>query len=199
MMEPEYMIDMLNDLKADIVYMIDEKMKELELELPEEEVWSPEAFGSYVYRHWSGEGKGRRCIYIGSGTGNRAWHRRDYDTDYTIEIIVDGLTRDEAYGVESAFLEDYAKCHSGKLPKHNIEESNEYHPPIDALDGPYNIIYYKGLEVVAQTKQSPNRVGTIRGTLKSATSNKLKSGRAWVNGLQRNEYDSVRIRFGETR
>lgn len=199
MMEPEYMIDTLNDIKADMCAYIDEKIKELEELLPQEELWTPNALGSYVYRHWSGEGKGRRCIYIGSGTGNRAWHRRDYDTDYTIEIIVDGLTRDEAYQVESGFLEDYAKCHGGKLPKFNIEESNEYHPPIDSLDGPYNLVYYKGNEVVAETKRSPNRVGTIRGTLKSATSNKLKSGRAWIPGLERDEYDSVRIRFGGTR
>ncbi len=186
----ETMIDEINEIKA----------------LYEDEQRDPEAgntarypLDSYVYRHWTGEGKGRRCVYIGSGTGDRAWAPREgREEEYTVEIVVDGLDRDTAYRIESTFMEDYLKTHKGNMPKYNIDGTPEYHPAVDGMAGPWQLCYFYGNEKIAETPVFKSNIRSLMGTFRSASNNKISAYKGpWIEGLTRGDYDSVRIRRRE--
>ncbi len=178
--------------------MIDElnELKELYLDEKTEEKATTLRPGSYVYRHWSGEGKGRRCVYIGSGTGDRAWAPRDgREEDYTIEILFDGLDRDTAYRLESTMMEDYAKTHKGAYPKYNIDGPPEYFPAADGMAGPWQLVYFFNFEEVGKTRIFKTDIRNVVGLLKSAGNNKIGFSKGqWVEGLTRGDYDYVTIR-----
>jgi hypothetical protein len=71
----------------------------------------------YVYGHFD---KAGNCFYIGKGTDRRAWSKDRHSVwiyyvetcllnEYTVEIIKDGLTEDEAFLVESELISQYGK------------------------------------------------------------------------------------------
>lgn len=176
--------------------IIDELTELRSLIIDEQTAETADDIGSYVYRHWSGEGNGRRCVYIGSGTGDRAWAPREgREEEYTVEIVVDGLDRDTAYCVESTFMEDYLKTHKGKMPKYNIDGTPEYHPASDCMSGPWQLCYFFENEKIAETAVFKSDVRSIMGTFRSASNNKIGFNKGpWVKGLVRADYTSVRIR-----
>jgi len=151
----------------------------------------------YVYRHWSGEGTGRRCVYIGKGFADRAWSERVRDDEpYTIEVIVDGMDEETAYGVESAFLEDYRKTHGDSLPKYNVDGYNVYFSPVDTIAGPWQILWIKDGVVIEESRKFKTDVASIMGLLKSANSNKIGFNKGpWHTTLTADQYDHARIRF----
>ena len=156
--------------------------------------------GSYVYVHYAVQEDGQLLpVYYGSGTGDRAWSDRGYDFPYVVRIMVDGLSRTEAYQVENYMLQRFMKEHGGQLPQENTEEQNLNHIAVDTLPGPYKLLWKKGDTVVEETrwmKPKTGKVGTIVGTLTSALSN--KNGK-WHRKLNRDQYDHVTLRFGEDR
>lgn len=154
----------------------------------------PNAVGSYVYRHWDNAGN---CIYIGSGTGVRAWVEREHrEEQYRVEIVVDGLSRSDAYAVESAFMDNYMSTHEGNTPKYNIAGPEEYFPAKTSLPGPWQLCYFNGTEPVASSEIFRSSVRSIVATHKSGMNNKISfSNGRWVDGLNPADYDSCRIRF----
>ncbi len=183
----ENAIDELNEIRS---LIIDQEETASMLEHPSRP-------GSYVYRHWTGEGKGRRCVYIGSGTGDRAWAPREgREEDYSIEIMFDGLDRDMAYRLESTMMEDYAKTHKGSYPKYNIDGPPEYFPAVEGMAGPWQLVYYKEDAEVASTRVFKTGINRIVGLLKSAGNNKIGFSKGqWVPDLSRSDYDQVTIRM----
>ncbi len=187
----ENAIDELNEIRSLII-----DQEETASMQEEEKNVSPLRPGSYVYRHWSGEGKGRRCVYIGSGTHDRAWSPREgREEDYTVEILLDGLDRDTAYRLESTFMEDYAKTHKGAYPKYNIDGTPEYFPAVDGMSGPWQLVFIKDVMEVAKTSIFKTDIRNVVGLLKSAGNNKIGFSKGpWVTNLSRSDYDYVTIR-----
>ena len=190
-MNYDKLLQQLDVLKDAIFSLEDEILLMQKRSVPVE----PNAVGAYVYRHWDDAGN---CIYIGSGTGDRAWVEREHrEEHYRVEIVVDGLSRSDAYAVESAFMENYMSTHDGKTPKYNIAGPEEYFPAKTSLPGPWQLCYFNGTEPVASSMIFKSIVRSIVATHKSGMNNKISfSSGQWVDGLDPAEYDSCRIRFG---
>ena len=56
----------------------------------------------YTYAHYN---KDNKPIYIGKGTGDRAYTKRDYGEEYTVKIIDDNLYEETALELESFLIE----------------------------------------------------------------------------------------------
>lgn len=184
---------LIDELKNKLEFLEDE-VKLMEQTADLQVASNQGAVGSYVYRHWDTNGS---CIYIGSGTGDRAWSDRGRDEEYTVEIIADGLDRDTAYCVESAFIENYGEQHGGRTPKYNMAGREEYFKPQTFVPGPWQLCYFERDMPVAATTVFKSPVRNVIALLKSAMNNKMSYTEPWVAGLSSNDWDSVRIRFGE--
>jgi hypothetical protein len=186
-------VNMLAETSEEVVVL-----KDMIEALPDDEktLDRPLPRNSYVYRFW----QDNECVYIGSGTGDRAWQRRHYldpnDSKVKVEIIIDGLDRNVAYSLESKFLADFIE-QTGCTPVYNIDITNEYHQPDDSAPGPWRLVYYtNNHKIIAYTPIFKTPIRSVTGLCKSARANKINTvGHQWVPGLE--TYSYVIIHTGD--
>ena len=46
-------------------------------------------------------------FYVGKGTKKRAWSTRNYNKEYVVEILFDGLSEQEAFNCEALLINEY--------------------------------------------------------------------------------------------
>jgi len=85
----------------------------------------------YTYVHYNMQNK---PIYVGKGTGDRAYTKRNYGEDYTVKIIDDNLFEETALELESFLIQQigiknlYNKIDNGNRGRQffNIDYKNPY-------------------------------------------------------------------------
>ena len=55
----------------------------------------------YTYIHFN---KDNKPIYVGNGKGKRAYSKRDYNDEYTVKIIEDNVTEEQALELEELLI-----------------------------------------------------------------------------------------------
>jgi hypothetical protein len=76
----------------------------------------------YVYTHSDMSGK---VFYVGKGTGNRAWTKRDgkaWKNKYGVEIVFDGLTEEEALDAEAVLIDSYGIENLANRKKESVSD-----------------------------------------------------------------------------
>ena len=76
----------------------------------------------YVYTHSDMSGN---VFYVGKGTANRAWNKRDgtaWKNKYGVEIIFDGLTEEEALDAEAVLIDSYGIDNLANRKKESVSD-----------------------------------------------------------------------------
>lgn len=104
----------------------------------------------YTYAHYN---KHNKPIYIGKGTGDRAYTKRNYGEEYTVKIIDDNLFEEQALELESFLIQQigienlYNKIDNGNRGRQffKIDYKNPYKflDTVDTTDTRlvHNIVY----------------------------------------------------------